>query len=187
MSDPTPTEASEISQDSRGESGAPAHITPSEALQFLRDGLPADRGLDGERDTAIRTLCEAELVDFGALKAAADATPQPPTRVLWSTSTEESNDRWLAEEGKSFLGDGIQLDVPPGTRVVVIEVAATMREGTAERLDVYPVTWRDEDGEEQNTWSRNPFTDEIERDLHGAPLYTTVPPLAGPVDTVEDE
>lgn len=38
MSDPTPT--------------------PSEALEFLRGSLPADRGLDNERDTAIRTLVE---------------------------------------------------------------------------------------------------------------------------------
>lgn len=34
-------------------------MTPSEAVQFLRDGLPPDRGLDNERDTAIRTLTGA--------------------------------------------------------------------------------------------------------------------------------
>lgn len=45
-----------------------------------------------------------------------------------------------------------------------------------ERLDVYPVTWRDGDDIERNTWSRNHFTDELEPDPKGQPLYTTVPP-----------
>lgn len=47
------------------------------------------------------------------------------------------------------------------------------------RLDVYPVTWRDEDGVKRNTWSRNRFTGEIQPDPDGDPLYTTVAPVSG--------
>jgi len=41
---------------------------------------------------------------------------------------------------------------------------------------VYPVVWRDEDGAERNTWSRNRLTGEIEPDPDGDPLYTTTAP-----------
>lgn len=47
----------------------------------------------------------------------------------------------------------------------------------AERLDVYPVTWVDEDGVARNLWSLNSFTGEIEPDPEGDPLYTTVAPV----------
>lgn len=43
-------------------------------------------------------------------------------------------------------------------------------------LASYPVTWVDEHGVEHNTWSRNHFSEEIEPDLDGDPLYTTTPP-----------
>lgn len=69
---------------------------------------------DGETLTSLESDRLADIV-MDLLAAA----PQP--RVLWRTSTAESNERWFAEDGKSFLGDSIQLDVPHGTRVVVIE------------------------------------------------------------------
>lgn len=47
---------------------------------------------------------------------------------------------------------------------------------SAERLDVWPVTWTDENDVVRNTWSRNHLTDEIEPDPQGEPLYTTVSP-----------
>lgn len=49
------------------------------------------------------------------------AAEAPQPRVLWRTSTRQWFAAFAAEEGTSFIGSGIQLDVPPGTRVVVIE------------------------------------------------------------------
>ena len=45
--------------------------------------------------------------------------PQP--KVLWRSSTHDSNDRWQAREGMSFLGQDPELPVPPGTSIVIVE------------------------------------------------------------------
>lgn len=60
---------------------------------------------------------------------------------------------------------------------MVSDIIRPEHDDRAERLNVYPVTWRDENGVERNTWSRNRFTGEIEPDPDGDPLYTTVPPV----------
>lgn len=51
-------------------------------------------------------------------------------------------------------------------------------------VGLYPVTWRDNDGQVRNTWSRNHFTGEISPDPDdGSPLYTTERPAPSPGDT----